>query len=487
MLVFSHLNAQTEKIVIGGRNIWSGSLHRNTTLVERYGTTAVTVGYNELSYDEKSVALFHLNKPEQYESTGHYRIITHPSYSNDEMQFGGGSAFFDGRTPLVARPVISANGNDPPPLSDFSIEFMVKPFYLLPGELLFRLKGERNLFKEESEQTILCYVDNHRIVWRIEGAFSGSEDISPSVELKSDPLLPERWYHVHISYNSSNGMAELCIDRQPHDIQYAYENKSGKVLPPVLGSYEEFTVTLGERFHGLIDELHISRNLSHEMEPFKGRYHKEGEFLSKVIDLEITDSTISKIDIEEFDVNSNRLLYYYHIANDPVSVFGVRDTFEDGYGREDIWTAFIPGEPLVQNNAGRYLLLKVLFLSDPKAISPPLIATMTVHYRNPVKPPLPLDIYAEYNDGTIKIGWTPKEPAEGIGYLIYIGEATGEYFYTDRPVDAGENPFAVIDVEERNLYFIRIVPYRRGDHPLMGIPSKEIVFRAIPGERISLS
>ncbi|MEM9424567.1 MAG: hypothetical protein AAF975_07260, partial [Spirochaetota bacterium] len=213
--------AQEGQITIPGRDAWLPERFDNVHFRETSGEGSIIT----LTGKERSVGfgvdmLLHFNGARQQDETANYQIVRQPLYSDKNALFGGTSGFFQGRGGLVLRPGLNTFLGYGISDHDFSFNFWFYPFFVENGEVLFEWEGQLKLNGEVIPQRISAVFRANRVVWQFRNVFLAPGWQQSLYEVRSDPYIPENWYHQQLVYNEENAMLEILGGSQSQAITY---------------------------------------------------------------------------------------------------------------------------------------------------------------------------------------------------------------------------------------------------------------------------
>ena len=420
---------------------------------------------------------------------------------------GAGAALFTGQAvdePIVVRPranALFASGNY---LRDFSIEFWLFPQNLNNGEQIFLW----NSAKPDGRgayiyQNIQGFVSRNRLQWTFtDFFFSPGQTSSKSLSLSGPPLLPRTWSHHLIRFDADLGLLEYLVDGKVEAIEYITSSgrESGQVYTPVIG--ENSRMVLGGRFSGMMDEFRI---YSFRLEtPQLTRYSKRGGRVeTRILDLGHINSRVQKIEAFGGRTGNTQAVNFSTVSSRTVGSRPQNEYVGNGSLRfsdhaeirffarvsnnphrldDAPWTPFIPGTELAIQ--GRYIQIAADFYPGWEGETSPYLSELRVIYRAAEPPIPPTRVVATARDGAVELSWRASSTRDVQGYLVYFGTASGEYFGSASPIDAGNHTSIRIDnLKNGTLYYFVVAAYNTMDAwsalPEPGEFSREVVARPL--------
>ncbi len=461
------------KLTIGRADSWNYlSCFKNLELRPgRENYLDVALKDNEYTADEKTDLLLHFNKSEV---SKYYQIISSGISFSEKLTALGNSAGVFNKKGLVLRPEPGALFYPGTSWNDFTMEFWLYPAILADGEIVFRWIGTEKIGGKRIYQEIKCSISNRRLVWRFDNIFLRPGSGRYSIELTGrTSLIPKKWHHHLIRYNSSIGMLEYLIDNKPEAVKYTSEteNEDNSIFLPYIGRDLPGNLNIGSNFLGLIDEFRILRQfLSNPV--IKKLKLESGTLITKPIDLGYTNSEVFEIEATDRIAGGSDIFYYYFISDKRVNLI------ED----DSRWIQFKPGGRFLSPVKGRYLYLMARFFSDGMGTVTPLLSEFNISWIPDYPPASPAEVTAVPGDGEITLNWSPVSEFDVRGYLIYYGESPGDYskgrLKMKSPVDVGKvTSFTISGLKNGKLYFFSIVSYDSSSPPHESRFSKEVSAR----------
>ncbi len=434
--------------------------------------------------------LAHFYHEGEGEATGHYRLERGRSLISPEVRvLGDGAAGFNGeRAGLRLFPLAGALLARGTRWEDFSIEFWLRPAQASDGEEVLawsgsRWSGARGSGGELKPQELRCQVRSRRLVWEFVNFFGAGEGAagegSPAViRLEGiSPLVPRSWHHHLLRYDSGSGLLEYLMDGVPEAVAYARAKPGlagaapdGPPLQPYTGEADSAPLEVGRGYTGFLDELRISRAFVED--PVLTRYDgKAGVAVSAPLDLGYTGTRLKRIQAVYEAKGDSDIFFYYRLADRLTS-----DQLEGD------WVQFRPGDELGQA-LGRYVQLRVELFPDGRRTLSPQLSELRLVYEQDLPPAAPAGVLATAGNGLVRLAWKPVREEDVRGYLVYYGQAPGDYHGTgaDRgpsPIDAGAaTALELKGLENGQLYYFAVVCYDSTQPPHRSGFSKEVSAR----------
>jgi hypothetical protein len=114
---------------------------------------------------------------------------------------------------------------------------------------------------------------------------------------------------------------------------------------------------------------------------------------------------------------------------------------------------------------GRYVQLAVDFYPSSNGETSPYLEELCITYL-PDEPPLPpAQLTAVAGNGGVQLRWKNSPDQNALGYLVYYGTASDDYFGEDAamgasPIDVGkQNNVFIEGLKNGTLYYFRVAAY----------------------------
>jgi len=469
----------SESITLGGEDNWNGAVLNNLkTVPGKGGFLDLVLRRTELSGTEgRTDLLLPLNQNEQRDQTGRYLIQSEPEYSDRYFRSGSGSATFNRENQLILK--AEKSGSLFSPFSnweDFTIEFWLYPANPREGEKILQWKGLGRNSEGIYTQSILCHFINRRLVWSFSNIFQLPDNTESLYEISGDPVLPRQWNHHLLRYDSKTGLLEYLINGTPSAVIYTTDtgSESSIVYSPRIGE-KPGEIIIGAGFTGFMDEFRIERVFNEEQST--GRYNLPGYGISRVIDLEYSDSQLNKVNSVVSNPGDSAVFPYYFITNHLLEAERAVKSFrgEDSIlTDESVWKSSTQIE-----GKGRYLVISFLLYPDMKTDETPGLSFLEIDY-TPALPPLPPTYLHAGRDetGRFKVEWNSSASPDVEGYLLYFGDKPGEYIYPGSPLKIEKENYIYIDgLSAFKQYFFAVKSYSGKETPRYSDFSYEISVR----------
>ena len=428
--------------------------------------------------------LIHFNDSPFRDQSGLYRVEQGDVLlSNREAVMGRGAAAFTPQTgPITVHPragsLFSAGWRD------FTLEFWLYPVNLIDGEEILAWSSSVTRGDAVVPQHIRCRIEDRRLEWDFVGFFgpggtpaAGGADRTATRFILSGltRLLPRRWHHHLVRFDSSTGRLEYLLDGSPEAILHATESEeegATVLLPFTTG---QGRLLIGPRYSGLMDELRLSSMWV--AEPSLKRFELEaGTATSGIIDLELSGSRLVRID-SEFSTPAGTEVYFYYSIDEELARYSTVGPPE--------WVRFRPNRPLPEPARGRYLRLRIELLPDGTGMHTPTVSDLVVRYEPDLPPMPPQDLEAFPGDRSVTLRWRRVTSRDVSGYRIYYGPEPGVYRGDDAaegpsPVTVpgeGANEATLTGLENGRLYYFAVVTYDGSDPSHESVFSREVFAR----------
>ena len=414
---------------------------------------------------------------------------------------GKGAALFSSKTgpgasagKLTLKPgknALFASGSQ---VRSFSIEFWLNPQNLETGEQIFSLTASKpDGMGGYVYQDIQCTVSRNRLHWNLGNLFFAPGEKDPkSLTLSGPYIINKTWSRHLIRFDADLGLLEYLVDNKLEALEYATSTgrESGEVYTPFIG--ENCRLELGSRFSGMMDEFRIYRGCL--ADPGQGIEPKFGRVETRTLDLGNTNSRLLKIEAfggrtgfrNEYAGNGtlrfqdhSEIRIYARVSNSPY-----------------IWTnsPWIPvdtGTDLGESFIGRYVQVASEFYPGWDGEVSPYLSELRLIYNAAEPPAPPTNLIAVAKNGAVELSWKASPSRDVGGYMVYYGNAKGEYFGNHAIMDS-ELCLSPIDVSNRTsivleglnsglLYYFVVTAYDKPVSP--GEFSREVAARPLPALR----
>lgn len=465
-----------ETILIGKEDNWQNLAYQeNIRLVQgKRGYLDIELEDGQYTATADTDLLLHLNHHPIEESTGNYYPASSKALiTAKKRMFGDGAGLF--RNWYGGLELLPQSGSLFFPGSewrDFTIEFWVYPSTVENGEQILFWRGRRRSGAEIIDQELSCFFEDRRVKWRFTNIFVPPVDRPFSLSFSSEStLVPERWSHHTVRFDSDTGLLEYYINDIPEAILYATESSEEEetVFTPKIGGLSYSPLQIGNFFTGFIDEFRISKTfISDSFTSVYGDTY--GTAIVRPIDFTYSNSTLRRIDIEAEEPGNSAAFYFYNIS----------DSYTPLGPDSPQWNPFPADANFNDTEKGRYLQILLRLYPDGKGMHTPGISTIQVTYEPDLPPPPPSLLTADPGDRHVTLSWRPVAEEDVAGYLVYYGTKPGRYFGTaiesdPSPIDIGNKTQITIGgLTNGTLYFFAVVTYDSSKPPHVSIFSKEI-------------
>ncbi len=402
---------------------------------------------------------------------GPYRVS-----SADEARFGAGAGVFRApSTKLTLNPVNSEVLKAGQLGGDFSLEFWLRPSKAENGEIILLWKSSQISGKALLAQQLTALVQRNRMSFGFLNFFADPSGKATAFSLQGASLLvPGRWAHHLLRYDSATGLLEYLMDGKPEAVAYttATGRQGGSVFLPLPGSAGR--LELAPNYTGFLDEFRLSEGWIEK--PKLARYDASGgRAVSPIYDLGAANSVIARIDSYTVEPAEAAIHWSYRAAD---SSAAWRD-------EQPAWQAFKPGSVLLGPDGkqlrGRYLQIRMELYPDASGERSPRIAGLRIQYEPDLPPPPPAKVLLTPVDGGIRVDWSPVVEADLQGYVLYYGHASREYFgegalQGPSPIwvpGRNSTSFTLKGLRNGALYFIAVAAYDGASPPHVGEFSRE--------------
>lgn len=475
-----------DAIVVGGAAGWS-SLVRRSAVAEAAGlrnrpvltlssaSGGAPAGPADdllLSFDSPDAAAFS-------DASGRYRVSVPAGVAaSGRARAGTGAALFSGAEGIAVAPLPASGALFSPGsrLGDFSLRFWIYPANLENGERLLSWTASRvSAGGARVFQRIDAAVARNRIEWSFADFFAAPDDrtLAPLALASRSRIIPRTWSHHEIRYDSSTGLVEYLVDGALEDAAYATSTgrEGGEPRIPVVGSGGSFVVA--PRFTGMVDEFRAAAAPAPAAASLSRYPRGGGRAETRFFDLGTTNAEILRLDAAAHEPAESEARFFLRAGDSP---YGWKDD-------DSSWVPVSRGVPLDGKVRGRWVQIAVVLYPDGSGEGAPFVESVSLSYRTDEAPPPPSAVTATARNGAVELKWRPSPDSDLGGYLVYYGEARGEYFGTgasggESPIDVGLRTSYLVDgLRDGALYYFSIAAYDRADPPHVGEFSREVSAR----------
>jgi hypothetical protein len=460
------LQADDQVITLGKGEQWTGlqKIEGLSLRTGRGGYAELLLSDSEYPVTAATDLLLHFNSLPLRGETSRYTIVKSRVEVNSRYaRYGGGSGVFTGQGGVTLTPGENSLFSPGTVLNDFSIEFWLYPAALNDGETVFSWQGFKFNNKNLVSQSLECRVEDRCLVWTFDNFFSPVNGEPFRFEVKGlERLIPRRWHHHLLRYDSDQGVLEYLVDGVPVGTRYASINgrESSPFCLPVIGEAERSTLVIGGRLTGFLDEFRICREFVKT--PLLHRFAEaQGRATSRVFDLGYSGTLVKKVNAL-FDKPSDTEINFY---------IRTSDTFNTFDRLKEDWVPFLPGTSLPVSMRGRYLQLMVEFYPDGTQAETPRLFEISVVYAPDLAPGSPADLKVVAGDGRVTLTWKRVPEDDVRGYYVFYGEAPLNYQGEGAregisPINVGNvTSFEVTGLKNGRLYFFAVAAYDSSTPP----------------------
>ena len=393
------------------------------------------------------------------DSTGNYRLVEGRARTHrNAAKLGAGGGLFNGEAEgVVLEPRDGALFSSNRDWNEISIEFWLYPVLLDEGTTIFHWRGSHTIGLDTTIKELRVSISNRALSWRMQNLFVPPDFSEYTVELSGTKvLIPRRWQHHLLRFRSDTGLIEYLVDGSP--VAVTHVSKTGREATEVYGAYtgdaKDGRIVIGRGFTGFIDAIRVYEGFV--VDPFLERYERRaGTAMTRVFDLDYSNSQILRIDSEYGEPADSSVLFYYRISDSLVNAINVSGD----------WIPFLPGRAIDGVRTGRYFQIFVEMLPNGTGQTAPTVNTISVSFEPDLPPHPPENVASRSGDGSITVLWSPSIDRDVAGYLLFYGTRSQSYFGADSstgpsPIDVGNATNVTLEgLENGKLYYIAVVAY----------------------------
>ncbi len=478
-LLTSLVLAEEKELILGGDSGWNTfSTSNNISFTDsgRYGKQALQISTASESLTGSTDLLLHFEQDNaMYDATGNYSIISTDLSRTSQTIMGNYAGIAKGSLQGLE---LEGNTNSifgkEGLTGSFTISFWLNPSLAENGETIFVWDSSRNVNNVPVFQLISVMFFQNRLEWNFTNIFSNYTDFKDIILKSANLVIPDTWSHHALSYNDNTGLIEYRVDGRLEDLTYATETgrASREVYSAILGTTAP--ITLCSNYTGRIDDFAIKKTFE-ESGIEKNMYAADGAYFetqpigpfpygSSVLNIEAISDIPTQTDIQYF--------------------VRAGDNFYEWTNNFPAWTAVSPNQN-INNVQGRYFQVAANLFTDGNGEFTPTLTEIRLQY-DEAEPPLPpFKVFAESGDGYVDLSWIPAAGMNPDGYIVYYGNAPGEYLgegsiQGDSPIDVGQNDsFRISGLKNGKAYYFSISSYNYMPGKTEGVLSTEVYARPL--------
>ncbi len=473
--------------------------------------------FNNTNPDENTDLYLSFDTDVMTDDTGKYTIRKKDYRYSRTTSVKQSAAFFVSETntlELVGRNnyLFEAGRN----IESFNISFWIYPATMTNNEVILRIGSQ--FFNQQTDmiedQSIVCYIFNGRIVWKFNGLFIGSDGTQKSVTVEGYSRINlKEWNSVVMSYNEFTGLTKLVVNGVEDGVALVTSDGTtrGNVLPLRYNIRNQCRIVIGESYIGGIDEFYINRGLTGERQ---NNANSNNRIVSRVFQPSRYGGRISNPQYRYQNRNNSDVFFYIRCSDQPFAPdsYGTtrlperiplmdflritgrlssaeREFIELMYLREDYdyvlnravqerdknnilailmkYGFFWKNINNIANSqiSGKYFQWQAVFMPGSSSTVSSTFMGLTLNF-TPYNPPSkPQNLEVAFIDGKIYLKWTLNSEQDLKGYMIYYGNASGEYFGSNAseggsPIRIGKvNNYIITGINDRRIYYFRITAY----------------------------
>lgn len=330
-------------------------------------------------------------------------------------RLGQKAAAFAGNNALVFAPGTSTLffGSES---TEFTIDFWLLPSRLGDGEIVMSYeatmigKGEQRI-----RQSIVCYIEGDRLIWRFENIFFTYDEQPVSVEIQGEMMLKNQWMRHGVRYNAEKNMLEVLDGNVVTDVRYVNnQNKqSSEAITALFFRGTQRRLKIGE-FFGYLDGFSITPRFVQDLSD--AYYMAHGAYVSAAIDL--FGNRPNRIDLQSVTENDSELRVFFRSGSN-ATILEQSNT---------PWIPYTLGSDLRYHKFDRFLQVRVDFFAGASAQSSPILNNVIINYDRLPPPPRPGSLTFTREGSGVRVSWQPLMLANVSGYKLYFGENSGDYY-----------------------------------------------------------
>ena len=478
VLFFSSLGfAQQKKLVLGGKEGWSNVQKMDGVVFGsgKYGWQSIELDTDSRRVDQYTDMLLDFEDGAVVDLAGNYRTVENEIICSDGAKMGKGAGKMQGKSGARFRgngsSIFGSSGDS----GSWTIEFWLKPSIAENGEKVFAWRSSRTIANYPLYQMIEAGFFGNRLEWTFTNVFSGYLENGGQVVLEgTKTLIPNRWTHHSISFDSDIGLLEYKVDGSTEDLKYVTSNgrqRGGTVNTMILGVVADINIC--PNYIGFIDDFRIQRKVLNDQNVTRyDLYKKDGGRFETVPMLISTGATLNHISAVVTEPNETQVVLYVRSG----------DNYFDWTDSYPKWIP-VENDSWIEGVTGMYFQVAADLLPDGGGAHTPKLSQVELTYTEVPEPLPPWTVIAEPGDGQITLSWSFSVDDTTGGYYIFYGERPGEYISSDAvngdsPLLVGNvNSYTLKGLKNGKIYYFAVASYSKIDGRIMGRLSKEVYAR----------
>ncbi len=286
-------------------------------------------------------------------------------------------------------------------------------------------------------------------------------------------LIPEKWNHINLNYDSNSGIIKCYINGNEEAIIIATEDgkKDSTIMNLKFNKANRCIITIAPSFYGAIDEFCIIKN--NQVSNNKLYESNTGQIISKVHNFGSGGISLEKIKTNDEKEYKSDIYYYIRYSNEP---FDNDDTFSGNIK----WHLINKNFNLIKF---KYFQWKVLLYAGEDYNFSPKFKSITLIFNNDEPPAKPAGLKIILEDNDVKLKWFLNQETDLKGFKIYYGTKSNYYFGIDAnegksPIDIGlTDKFTITGLKNNFIYYFSITAYDDEEHTHESDFSDEVYIR----------
>ncbi|MFI3257755.1 MAG: hypothetical protein R3Y36_05605 [Spirochaetales bacterium] len=467
-----------KEIILGGDAGWptfSGQENIAPT-VGRFGKEALRIADNTTPLTQTSDLLLNFENGDVIiEQTGNYELVSSAVIAVTDTIMGDYAALGKGESGGIhlkgkEGSLFGSEGLT----GSFTISFWLNPSLAENGETVFLWNSSRNVNNMPMYQMISLDFYNNRLEWNFTHVFSDF-GVFKNIILKSSSLIiPDTWAFHSLTFDENTGLIEYRINGKIEALAYATRtgNAFGTIYSPILGTPADIEIC--PHFTGRIDDFSIRREVVHIDFNQKMYASAGGYFETQPMGPFPIGSTITQIESVS-DIPSETTIEFFARGG---------DNFYEWTNDYPEWIPIQGNEPLSEIS-GKFFQIATFLHSDGAGSKTPILTELHIKYREQEPPLAPIRVFAEAGNGYVDLSWIPATNNDTGGYIVYYGNAPGEYLGKDAaqgssPIDVGQSSSIRINgLTNGKIYYFAVAAYSYVPTKVEGSLSPEVYARPL--------
>lgn len=298
------------------------------------------------------------------------------------------------------------------------LEFWIKPFSVESGTVI----STEYLSPDGINRHLEAYFKSGKLYVVFENLFIDSS-VPPkprTVVISSDRILPVKEWHRHrVTYNPATGEISYFLDQELVSQVWATEDGNPGSALMYLEAPRKWDYVLGKGYRGLMDNFFLTADAKNAF-PLSIHDTANGLIQSRVFRFPSL-SSVYDMELDSNLLKDTALTLQYRISVEP---------FADHTPETIVpWKDYnIENPQFNEKIKGNYIQFRVTLYPSPDGKFSPMVKAMRIKYDTLEIPSIPLGLAVTSSESRITLGFRESLNRNIVGYRIYYGLKSGEYW-----------------------------------------------------------